>query len=175
MSENTTEVDGGNLEGNESEGVDFRVLPEAGPVVMDDEKFEEQQRERDDAYESEPVWKGKVLQPFAFSRKSLWYSQRLSMGAPHLLEVLGDSMAFLGDATRILYFCAHDPAEYRHLRSRPEIMQDAIDEWGDAQIENETEALQAVMVAMELYNASEVNRAETVQSGGPGRDEELGN
>ncbi len=173
MSDEDQEVDAVDMGVEETPVVD--VLPEAPAVVMDEEKFGEEEREREDAYESEPEWKGKPLQPFAFSRKSLWYSQRLSMGAPHLLEVLGDSMAFLGDATRILYLCAHDPAEYRHLRSKPELMQDAIDAWGDGQITNEEEALQAVMVAMELYNASEVNRPETVQSGGPGREEELGN
>lgn len=176
MSEHETpEVDTADLDLAGKEAPPVAILPEAGPIVMDDEKFEEEQEEREQAYSNEPEWKGKLLQPFSYSRKSLFYSQRLSMGAPHLLDVMGDSMAFLADAMRILYLCSHDPIQYRHLRSKPGLMQDAIDAWADEQIHDDDEALEAVGISLQLYNASEANRPESVPSGGPGRDEELGN
>lgn len=169
------EIDASALDMSAGEDGEIAAMPPAPPIVMDDVQAEMEEREREAAYSEEPEWKGELLQPFSFSRKSLFYSHRVSMGAPHLLEVLGDSMAFLGDALRILYFCAHDPAEYRHLRAKPELLQDAIDAWSDEQVESEEDALEAVTTALTLYNASEVNKAEAVPSGGPGRDDELGN
>lgn len=169
------EVDWDQVDLNGKEKTEEAVLPEAGPIVMDDERFEEEEREREQAFSSEPEWKGSELQPFSYSRKALFYQQRLAMGAPDLGEVLGDGAAFLGDAIRILFLCAHDPSQYRHLRSKPLLLQERIDEWGDEQILTETDEVTATTVAIRLLNGSEVNQPEAVPAGNPGREDELGN
>lgn len=168
------EVAGINLAGNEAEVPTMQVMPEAGPVVMDDEKFEEEQSERESAYHDVLSWKGEELQPFSIGRKSLFYSQRLAAGAVGLDQVLGDGSAFLGDAIRLLFLCSHDPVEYRALRARPLLLQERMDDWAEEQLTSDADEQEAVLVALKLFNGSEANQPETVPSGGPGREDELG-
>lgn len=169
------EIDGKELKMSGREAQPEQVLPEAGAIIMDDDRYEEELSEREEAFQSEPEWKGRLLQPFSFSRKALFYQLRLAMGAPDLGTALSDGSAFLADAIRILFICSHDPADYRALRSKPALLQEHIDEWGDGQITSYADAMTATRIALSMFNASSVNQAEAVQSGGPGRDDELGN
>jgi hypothetical protein len=176
MSElNNPEVKSQDLDLADREALPFLAMPPAPPIIMDDERFEAEEHEREQAFNSEPEWKGKPLQPFAVSRKGLFYQQRLAVGAPDLSDVLGDTSAFIADAIRILFYCSHHPSEYLHLRSKPLVLQTAIDKWGDEQIKNEADELKASALALRMFNDSEVNRSEAIPTGGPGREEELGN
>lgn len=156
------------------EEADRQVLPEAGAVVMDDAAFEEEERAREEAFHGEPVWKGAVLQPFSIGRESFFYQQRAAVGAPPLEVLMVNENAFLADAIRILYLCSHEPKQYRHLRSRPAVLQERMEEWADAEIRTPEEQLEAVTVALRVFNGSHENEAESVPSGEPGADDELG-
>jgi len=152
-----------------------QVLPEAEPVVMDDTAFEAEEKEREEAYYDEPEWNGVVLQPFSVSRESFFDQHRVAVGAPSISKILeSSSYAFVADAIRILYLCSHHPKEWRSLRSQPELLQERMEEWADENIKPGQE-LDAVTVALKIFNGSQVNQAESIPSGEPGAEDELGN
>lgn len=157
------------------EEADEQVLPEAPPVVMDDAAFDEQEREREEAFNSEPMWAGKLLQPFSISRSSYFYQQRFAVGAPPLESLLLDENTFLADAVRILFLCVHDPQHYRHLRSKPAEMQELVEAWADENINTPALEIKAVTVALELFNAASANEAVSAPSGDPTAEADLGN
>lgn len=57
-------------------------------------------------------WKDITLHPFAIGRESAWMLHRHMIGAPELNDVITNVGAVLPDALRVLWFCAHDPAEW---------------------------------------------------------------
>lgn len=150
-----------------------QVIGEAGPVVMDDTAFEEEEAERKEAFDIEPKWNGKVLYPFSFSRESFFYQLRKAVGAPEMYDALEDSHAFLADATRILWLCSHIPEDWRQLRSKPAELMEHIEQWAEKHIKP-NQHIEAVSVALKIFNAAHVNEPEPVPDEDVS-DEELGN
>lgn len=122
--------------------------------------------DREDAFDTEPVWNGQLLHPFSIDRYSVFVSQRVSIGAPSLYQALRDGSAFYPEAIRILWLCAHAPATIAALRHEPESMQAAIEEWA-AEHAPIHRAGDAVSVAIRIFNAVHVNRHDTRPGSAP--------
>ncbi|MFT3991057.1 MAG: hypothetical protein QM680_06560 [Luteolibacter sp.] len=133
------------------------VLTVEDPELNQRQEAEEKQRE--EAFYSEFMWKGKELQPFSSGRESLFHQIRLAAGAPDFASVLDDVDAFLADAIRILYLCSCEPQDWRHLRSTPLLWQEEIENWGDFFVPNNEKA-QAVLLAMQILEKAYLNRHE---------------
>jgi hypothetical protein len=135
-------------------------VPIAAPVAYRDEAPADElaaERDREAAFAAQHTWRAKTLRPFSMSRKACWLQHRLSMGAPDLRRCLADLDAFFADACRILWLCSVHHEEFEAVRNHPASMQEAIDKWTDAQIEEGQQA-EATLIAFQIYSAAVKNR-----------------
>ena len=115
------------------------------------------------AWQAKPfVWQGKTLAPFAIDREGDWLLHRALINAPGLGVVFGQGSAFLHDACRILFFCAHDPdvwlAPADDAQEAARVLEKRIRAWAvDAIPPGEQTA--AVTMALEIYNRAHTTRA----------------
>lgn len=120
-------------------------------------------------------WKDITLQPFAIDREGDWLLHRKLVGAPPLGEIIADVGAMTLDAMRVLWFCAHDPADWlapaADVTSRAQSIETRIREWARLHIEgNEIPA--SVSLFYEIFNRAHSTRA-TIS--GDGKAQSLGN
>ncbi len=100
---------------------DGRAKQVAPPVMMDDagddaELNETRSAEVEKAFAVKPFfWRDIKLAPFAIDREGDWLQHRELLDAPPLGEVMRRSSAMALDAMRVLWFLAHDPAEWLNM------------------------------------------------------------
>ena len=146
--------------------------PRPGAIAQEDPHAE---ADREDAFSHEPVWNGKLLpHGLAIERYTVFVSQRLAMGAPSLYLALQDGNAFYPDALRILWLCSVPFETITALRKDPDAMQAAIDLWA-TETAPIPDARKANMTAIEIFNASQLNRADPRQSARSSNHSERGN
>ncbi len=132
------------------------------------------EKAREAAFDADYFWDGVPLKAFSSSREALWGQIRAMAGAPSLGFALVDLESFFADAMRILFLCSHEPEEFRHLRADPAAFQEAIDKWADENIPRK-EKIQAVELALAIYNDSAVNQHEPAPPETTGHSDDLGN
>jgi len=112
---------------------------------------------------------GKSLQPFSSGRRSLFEEIRFAVGAGSLRSVLeavsetGEPAAFLPEASRILFLCAHTFDELMEIRLKCGSLvkvQIKIDEWMNEAMPNELAQRAACAMALQVFNQSSSNQAE---------------
>lgn len=153
--------------------LDLTPLPAGGPVASAPQSPSfttadpADQAEREAAFSSEFFWDNKKLHGFSIDRYSAFLSQRVSMAAPPLSRTMRDGAGFYPDAVRILWCCSVDADTISLFRSQPLIMQFAIDQWAaiNAPSWRTDEALD---VAINIWNASQVNQHDPRHSSAPG-------
>jgi len=145
--------------------------PRPGTIAQEDPHAE---ADREDAFSHDPVWNGQPLHGLSIERYTVFVSQRLSMGAPSLYLALQDGNAFYPDALRILWLCSVPPETITALRKDPDAMQAAIDQWAAEHAPIPT-AGKAIVTAIEIFNASQLNRADPRQSARTSNHSERGN
>ncbi len=125
-----------------------------------------------------PMWKDIPLAPLAISREGDWLLHRTALGAPPLEQIISQPQAMIGDALRVLWFLAHDPAEWLSLPSMQQIgdrwvqrtaqeraldLETRIRKWGDQHVANEEHGL-LVTLFYQLYNGTRETRTAVKQS-----------
>lgn len=158
----TTERAGGAVEAAPA------FVPEAVRVTEDDE------RERQEAFDSEFEWKGRKLEPWTVRRENVFFPLRLAMGAPSFDNVLMDYDAFTPCAIRILWLCHHQPEDWSLLRASPGALQAAIDTWADKCVEL-VDLPEVRLLALRIYQANRRNQHEPVPAAKPTPDDGSGN
>lgn len=143
---------------------------EAGPVLSDDSS-----RQREEAFSAEFKWAGKLLQPLAIEKYTIFLSHRTALGSPPLNAVFRDSSAFYPDAIRLLWVCSVDVELLRSLRSDPELMESVILDWAEKNAPIH-QAAAACALAIRLWNLAHENRPDPRDSGAPqGKGDTRGN
>ena len=135
-------------------------------VVIDDEEPDPDEQAREDTFAASYQWEGKDLLEWSFTRETVFLSQRRSLGAPSIDEINKDLVSFLSDAARILWLCSTEPAIISALRSRPALMQEAIDEWAETAIPRGTRG-EATDLALEIFNSGSTTQPTAVDDGTP--------
>lgn len=122
-------------------------------------------------------WKEIPLAPFAISREADWRQHRTALGAMPLEDLITQPQALVPDALRVLWFLAHDPAEWlstpsmeiadagtaneRWVRRTAQAMAMTVERkiraWADAHISGAEHAL-AVQVFYDIFNSSQVTK-----------------
>lgn len=125
---------------------------------------------RQEAFDSEFLWRGQALEGFSVSREALFGQLRLAMGAPRFSQCVADPDAFAADAQRILYLCSNPSEVWNRLRSDMATLQSAVDDWADSNI-TISEKLASETVAMKIWLASQQNRHEPAPSKTPHGDD----
>jgi len=138
----------------------------APKIIEDTEAPDPAETEREEAFSDVPTWNGLPLEPWSFTRESIFYSQRTSLGAPPIDAINADLTGFLADAARILWLCSMEEEEIQAVRSRPETMQRAIDQWAAEALPPEKHA-PATLLALQIHNRAAVNRPAQVEDGSP--------
>lgn len=144
-------------------------LPPAPAIQKDPGAADDSEAERVAAFDSLAEWNGQELDAWTFGRESLFYQHRAAVGAPDIETALSDLDAFLADAARILWLCAHEPGDFRHLRAQPVLMQEAIDEWAETHIPRGRRSA-ATTIALVIFNDAAANVPTT-----PDNDSSSGN
>lgn len=123
-------------------------------------------------------WKDRQLAAFAIDREGDWLRHRALMGDPDLDEIIRKPAAMLLDALRVLWFLAHDPAEWLSLpdmqqvpdddggtrwvrmtgRERAQVLEEKIRAWGREHIQPQ-EGMTAVLTFYDIYNRAHATRA----------------
>lgn len=107
-------------------------------------------------------WKDITLQPFAIDREGDWLLHRKQMGAPPLSDIISDVGAMALDAMRVLWFCAHEPADWlspaRDAATRALAVETRIRDWARTHIDG-TEIPAAVALFYEIFNRAHSTRA----------------
>lgn len=114
------------------------------------------------------MWKDVPLAPFAISREGDWRQHRAALGCAPLEDLVFKPEAMLPDALRVLWFLAHDPAEWLAVPSMKEAegrwinrtaqemafeIETKIRAWADQHVDGNDHAL-AVALFYQLFNAS---------------------
>lgn len=160
---------------------DHISAPPIAPRIIEDATTPAEEKEREQAFDFAPTWKGRALLPFTSSRKSLFLQHRVAMGAPDLGDCLRDLDAFLADAARIIFLCSYHPTDpipghevgWGILRTDRHLLQTAIDAWTDEHIPAGTEA-EATLLGYRIYASSLTNR-HTVAPSANRHGDDLGN
>ena len=160
------------------EGEDKAVKAASVPavnIVEDDAAGEDViQEQRQDAYDAGNSWNGQPLEAFSSSRDSLFARVRCLMGAPDLKEVYQNLELFVGDAQLILFLCSHHHNELVPMMRDLEGMVLKVMAWSDENVPRD-KSVDASILAMKIYNDSQVNAAEAVPTEGVEAGSELGN
>lgn len=99
-----------------------KAVPMTAPVLvtdLDDPDADRKHRgELDQAFGVRPFfWKDQQLAPFAIDREGDWMRHRELLGEPDLKEIVRLPLAMQPDALRVIWFLAHDPAEWLSISS----------------------------------------------------------
>lgn len=132
-------------------------LPAPPPAPSAITDAPEEIKDREDAFDDEPVWNGTPLLPFSIERYSIFVSQRLSMNAPPLIRAVRDGAGFYPDAIRILWICSTADDELSLVRKDPDLMQALMDRWAADHCPIHL-ATEAVTQAISMFNNANVNR-----------------
>lgn len=89
------------------------------------------------------------LLPYLRSVEDLWH--RLCEGDAPLRGATDNVDAWAGAAIKLLYLLSHQPWQYRHLRSTPEVFIEQIEAWGNENVPRE-KTLEAVTLAFAIHN-----------------------
>lgn len=91
--------------------ITLALSPEADPDFQRRQK--EAEAERAAAVQAVPFsFAGKILAPFTPSRERAFHEHREALNAMPWHECLTSPTAFMADGARLLYFLAHDPAQW---------------------------------------------------------------
>lgn len=107
-------------------------------------------------------WDGQPLAPFAVDREGDWRCHRAALGLPELGRVMSE--AFLADAIRIVYFCAHEPRQWLRLLSDPERLELEIRSWAASAIRPGQQG-DITALAIGIFNSAYTNRATAREQG----------
>ncbi len=91
------------------------------------------------------------LLPYLRSVEDLWH--RLCEGDIPIRAATDNLDAWAGAAIKLLYLLSHQPHEYRHLRSQPELFVEVIEAWGNENVPRE-KTLDAVTLVMRIHNSA---------------------
>lgn len=125
---------------------------------------EQDEKEREEAFDQVPMWRGKPLLAWSLERERFFHSHRCAAGAPRLSRAVDDWDAFLLDALRILYFCHHEPEDFIGMGRDPMRLEAEIQKWGSEQVPRELED-EARVVAMRILAAARRNEHEPAPAG----------
>lgn len=126
-------------------------------------------------------WKGIPLAPFAISREADWRQHRTALRCMPLEDLIADPQALLPDALRVLWFLAHDPAEWLGTPSMQQVDADTpaarwvrrpafemaleverkVRAWADEHISSAEHAL-AVQFFYDVFNSTQTCRTTVV-------------
>lgn len=114
------------------------------------------------------AWKDMALAPFAVDREAEWMLHRNLMGAPPLQDIIHDIGSVALDAMRVLWFCAHDPAEWcvpaRDANARAQRLENRIRDWARDHISAD-EIPSAVSLFYEIFTRAHSTRASVAGDG----------
>lgn len=81
------------------------------------------------AYEFEPLWKGKPLEAFTLGRQSL--AEELATYRMPLGKTGAANEAYMPNVWAVLWLCTHTPPEWRILRTQPLVWWEHIEAWAE--------------------------------------------
>lgn len=147
------------------------TLPEFEDDILQ-ERTAAAAQERVAAYDAAFAWHGRDLEPWTIGREQLYLKLRAADAALPLHLALQHPESFLGDAVKVLYLCAHQPAEWRHLRADVPAFLEAVEAWAGSAILRDEQS-DAIETALRILNAASSTRA--VPRPGEKGGDDLGN
>ena len=137
------------------------------PSFVDSDDAE---KEREDAFNSDHFFNGKLLHGFSITRDALWH--RLRAGWPQLPALSDDDYANLPievtepEAWITLFLCSHTPEDWADYRHDTKLFITKIETWIDANITSREEQLDAITLGLKIRRQSRANLATARNSGG---------
>lgn len=142
------------------------MITEKEVSILDLPTEEQQERKRQDAFNSEYCWQGKYFTGLTSARKDLWTSFCHKAGFPLLSQCFDDVSLFTPLAKALLFVCLVPKAELKRLRAAGmDKMLDAFEDWCDANVPIRLEA-DAISLGITVLNDSGANQSEVLPSEG---------
>jgi hypothetical protein len=142
------------------------MITEKEVSILDLPTEEQQERKRQDAFNSEYCWQGKYFTGLTSARKDIWTSFCHKAGFPLLSQCFDDVSLFTPLAKALLFVCLVNKAELKRLRAAGmDKMLDVFEDWCDANVPIRLEA-DAISLGITILNDSGANQSEVLPSEG---------